>query len=109
MTTPRASLNPIAGGHRQPMESVAAAMHEGDEFTRAVGIERRELVDVSPADEGALAGPGDDHEPQLRIGFERLHRFDDLDHQLAVEGVELTGIVDDEPRQIAALGPVLAG
>src|SRR5438552_3591534 len=91
------------------MESVTAAMHEGDEFARAVGIERRELVDVSPADESALAGPGDDHQPQLRIDFERLYRFDDLDHQLAVERVELTGIVDDEPRQIAALGPVLAG
>src|SRR5207302_6561234 len=44
-----------------------------------------------------------------RIGFERLDGCDDLDQQIAVERVELTGIVDHEPRQIAALGPVLAG
>ena len=82
-------------------------MHHRDEVARAVAVERRDLVDVGAADKGALAGAGQDHEPQRRVGFEPLDGLDDLDHQRAVEGVELRPVVDRHARQMAAFRPLL--
>ena len=72
-------------------------------LARALVIERRDLADVGAADKGALAGAGQDSEPQLRVGGEPAGGLDDLDHQRPVEAVQLAGIVDRQPREIAAL------
>ena len=78
--------------------------------SRALSRSRRgELADVGAADKGALAGAGQDHEPQRRIGFELLDGLDDLGHQRPVEGVELGRVVDRQPREMAAFRPLLAG
>jgi hypothetical protein len=53
--------------------------------SRAVRVELGELGDIGAADKGALARAGDDDEAQRRVGFERLHCIDDLDHQRAVQ------------------------
>ena len=72
-----------------------------------VAIERRDLADIGAADKGTLTGAGQDHEPQLRVRGKRAGGFDDLPHQAPVEAVQLGGVVDRQPRETAALGPLL--
>ena len=64
-------------------------MDQGDELARALPIERRDLADIGAADKSALAGAGQDHQPQLRVRGKRVGGFDDLGHQCAIEAVQL--------------------
>ena len=102
----RVAVDPRDRRHRQMAERVAADVDGADEGAGAVGIERRELVDIGAADKGASAGAAHHRQPQLRVGGEPGHRLDDLGHQRAVERVELGGAVDGDPRDEAAFRPL---
>src|SRR5260221_166462 len=84
-------------------------VHQGNELTRALLVERGEFVDISATDKSALASAGHDHEPQSGIVAQRRHRIDDLDHQRAVERIQLRGIVDRQADDVAAFGSVVTG
>ena len=70
----RVAVDPGDDRHRQAAERVAAAMHQGDEGARAGMVEGGDLADIGAADKGALAGAGQDHQPQRRVGGEPGHR-----------------------------------
>jgi len=77
-------------------------VHQRDEGLRAGGIERRHFVDVRPADEGLLAGPGQHDGAQVVAAAERLDRIHERDHEGAPERVELGGVVDGHAGDHAA-------
>jgi hypothetical protein len=82
-------------------------MHGGNETARAVSIERRDFAYVGAADKGALTGAAEDDEPQLRLIGDPAGGLDNLLHQRAVEAVQLAGIVDCHPGEMATLLPLL--
>ncbi len=82
-------------------------MHQCDEAARAIPVQCRNLADIGAADKGALAGAGQDHEPQLRVRGKPVGRLDDLAHQRAIEAVQLGRIVDRQLRDVAAFRPFL--
>ena len=88
-------------------ERGAAVMDQGDETAGAGVIERGDLGYVGAADKGATAGAGQDREPQIRVGRHPGHLVDDLLHQPRIEAVELGGVVDRQPGDLAALGSFL--
>ena len=47
-------------------------MDQGDELARALPIQRRDLADIGAADKSAIAGAGQDYEPQLRVRDKRV-------------------------------------
>src|SRR5216684_3027071 len=105
----RIAVDPGDNRHGEAAKPVAAAVDERDEIARAVLVKRRQLTDIGAADKRALAGAAKDHQAQRRIGFEKLDRLDNLDHQRAVEGVELCRIVDRQARDMPAFLPFLVG
>ena len=105
----RVAVDPRDDRDRQAAERVAAAMHQRDE-TRARC--RRSSAAISPIS----APPTKARSPapvritsrSCRVGGELFGGLDDLVHQRAVEAVELGGVVDREPREMAAFRPLLA-
>ena len=93
--------------HRQPAKRVAAAMDEGNEAARGGVIEGGDLGYIGAADKGASAGAGQDREPQLGVKGEPGDGLDDLAHQRPIETIQLGPIVDRQPRDMAAFGPLL--
>ena len=104
----RVAVDPGDDRHRQAAERVAAAMHQRDEVARAVAVERRDLVDIGAADKGALAGAGQDHEPQLRVRGEppAASTISPISARLRLLSLAALSIVSR--AQMAAFGPLLA-
>jgi hypothetical protein len=54
----RIAVDPGDHRDRQAPKHIATAMHQGDEFARALPIERSDLADIGAADKSALTGTG---------------------------------------------------
>ena len=78
-------------------------MHQRDEAFRLLGIERRHLEDVGAADEGLVPGSGEDDGAQILAFCERLELGDERQHQMAVQRVELGGVLQNNARHGAEL------
>src|SRR4029077_8960101 len=89
-------------------EPIAAAVHQGDKAAGRHMIERGDFTDIGPPDKGALPRAAEDGEPQLRVVPEIGDGVGDLDHQLAVEAVQLGDVVDRDVRKVASFWSLLA-
>ena len=75
--------------------------------SRAPSRSSAAISPISAPPINALAGAGQDHQPQLRVRGKLVGGFDDLGHQRAIEAVQLRRIVDRQSRETAAFGPFL--
>ena len=71
-----------------------------------LGVEARHLEDVRAADEGLLARTGQHHRTQVVALRQRRELAHKRDHQMAVERVELGGVLDRHARDDAGLALV---
>src|SRR5207302_10000952 len=100
----RVTVDPRDDRDGQTAERIATTMHQCDELACALPIQRYDLADIGAADKRALAGAGQDHQPQLRVRGEPAGGFDDLGHQRATRPGPLRRLADRPPRETPGFG-----
>src|SRR5262249_45571578 len=83
------------GRYRHRTYGVATPEQTRDEGARVFGIRQSaHFPDIGAANEGFVAGAGEDKHAQVRVAPELGQLFDELFHQRAVHGIETRWIVD---------------